>query len=340
KKLAADHPDTLATLHNLAKAYLHAGRLPEAIELSEHVREVCVRTLGADHPHTLTTLNNLAGAYQAVGRLPEAIKLFEYVRDEQAKKLGADHPKTLATLNNLATAYWSTTRLDKSVPLFEDLLKRMQALLGRNHPSTQQCVANLGVNYKDSGRLEEAVPLLEEAYHASHQIQTLHWVGAQLLDAYVKAGKTTDAAGLVQELLAEARTTVPQASPQLAGVLAQAGLTLLRVKAWTEAEGVLRECLATREKIQPDTWTTFNTKSMLGEALLGQEKYAEAEALLLAGYEGMKEHEAAIPPEGKIRLTEALRRLADFYAATGQAEKADEWRKKLEKTRATEEKPN
>jgi hypothetical protein len=29
----------------------------------------------------------------------------------------------------------------------------------------------------------------------------------------------------------------------------------------------------------------------------------------------------------------------DFYAATGQAEKADEWRKKLEATRAAEEKP-
>jgi hypothetical protein len=73
---------------------------------------------------------------------------------------------------------------------------------------------------------------------------------------------------------------------------------------------------------------------MLGQALVGQEKFAEAEPLLVAGYEGPKEHEAAIPPEGKVRLTEALRRLIDFYAATGQAEKADEWRKKLDETKA------
>jgi len=33
---------------------------------------------------------------------------------------------------------------------------------------------------------------------------------------------------------------------------------------------VLRECVAIREKTQPDAWTTFNTQSMLGGALLGQ----------------------------------------------------------------------
>jgi hypothetical protein len=45
---------------------------------------------------------------------------------------------------------------------------------------------------------------------------------------------------------------------------------------------------------------------MLGGALLGQQKYAEAESLLLDGYKGMNEREAAIPPLGKIRLSEAL----------------------------------
>ena len=41
------------------------------------------------------------------------------------------------------------------------------------------------------------------------------------------------------------------------------------------------------ENTQPDVWTTFNTQSLLGGAP-GQKKFAEAEPLLLAGYEGMK----------------------------------------------------
>jgi eukaryotic-like serine/threonine-protein kinase len=46
--------------------------------------------------------------------------------------------------------------------------------------------------------------------------------------------------------------------------------------------------LAVQEKNQPDAWSTFNAKSMLGGALLCQKIYAEAEPLLLVGYEGMK----------------------------------------------------
>ena len=68
---------------------------------------------------------------------------------------------------------------------------------------------------------------------------------------------------------------------------------------------------------------------MLGGSLLGQKKYVEAEPLLLAGYEGMKQREVKIPPEGKVRLNETLQRLAQLCDATQRPEQAVEWRKKL-----------
>ena len=70
---------------------------------------------------------------------------------------------------------------------------------------------------------------------------------------------------------------------------------LFQQRKWAEAEPVLRECLAVREKSQPDDWITFNTRSMLGDSLLGQKKFAEAVTLILAGYEGMKAREAKNP---------------------------------------------
>jgi hypothetical protein len=73
---------------------------------------------------------------------------------------------------------------------------------------------------------------------------------------------------------------------------------------------------------------------MLGEALLGQKTHAEAELLLLAGYEGMKQREAKVPPLGKVRLTEALERLVQLFEATGQMDKANQWRKKWEEAKA------
>ncbi len=92
---------------------------------------------------------------------------------------------------------------------------------------------------------------------------------------------------------------MPKDSPELGGVLAQLGLALLQQKKWTESEPLLRECLAIREKTQPEVWSTFNTQSMLGGALLGQKKYADAEPLLLAGYVGMKQREKTIPEQGR-----------------------------------------
>ena len=58
---------------------------------------------------------------------------------------------------------------------------------------------------------------------------------------------------------------------------------------------MLREGLAIREKVTSDDWRRFHTMSQLGEALLGQGRHAEAESLIVSGYEGMKARERGSP---------------------------------------------
>jgi hypothetical protein len=147
-----------------------------------------------------------------------------------------------------------------------------------------------------------------------------------LLDAYAQAGDDARLANLLQEQLAEARKTLPKDSPQLAGVLAQIGLLLSEHKKSTEAETLLRESLAIRQKTQPEVWTTFNAQSLLGGALLLQKKYADAEPLLLQGYQGMKQREKTIPALGSTRIPEALDRLIDLYTATIKPDEVKKWR--------------
>jgi hypothetical protein len=59
---------------------------------------------------------------------------------------------------------------------------------------------------------------------------------------------------------------------------------------------------------------------MLGGALLGQKKYADAEPLLLQGYEGTKKREKTIPPPGIIYIPEALDRLIELSTVTNKPE--------------------
>ena len=111
---------------------------------------------------------------------------------------------------------------------------------------------------------------------------------------------------------------------------------MLKQHKYADSDSLLRECLKIREQKEPDDWKTFNTKSMLGASLLGQNNYAEAEPQLLAGYEGMKQREEKIPPQGKVRLTEAIEGLVQFFEATGEKDKAAKWRKKLPVTKSAE----
>jgi hypothetical protein len=151
-------------------------------------------------------------------------------------------------------------------------------------------------------------------------------VDGHLSEAYARVGEKRKLADLLREQVTEARKLLPPDSPQLAQHLATAGRVLLQARAFSDAENLLRECFTIRQKTQSDAWSTFNTQSTLGEALMGQRKYAEAEPLLLKGYEGMKVREKTIPGSGKIRIPEALDRLIELYTATNKPDEVKKWR--------------
>jgi tetratricopeptide (TPR) repeat protein/tRNA A-37 threonylcarbamoyl transferase component Bud32 len=346
------HPDVAASLAQLAATYCAQGQYARAEPLQaralaiyemalgpDHTAALAIReqAYGPDHPDAASSLNFLATLYHDQGQLTQAEALLKRALAIYERAFGPDHPELLRTKGNLASVYRSQGKLDKSVPLFEEVLKAREAKLGRKHPATLRTVGNVGVNYKDAGRLAEAIPLLEEAYRASKQYPRLGVLFAPaLLDAYTEAAdpakpeSTVRVVTLMQEMLADARATLPKDSPELAGQLAQIGMPLLTLKAWDEAEPLIREALAIREAKAPDDWRTFDTRSMLGAALLGQNKLAEAEPLLLDGYQGMKEREAVIRPWAKVRIPEALERLVRLYEATGNETEATAWRSKLE----------
>jgi serine/threonine protein kinase len=324
--LGPDHPDTLTSMDELARSYRDAGKLDLALPLLEESLKLRKAKLGAGHPDTLTNTDELARGYRDAKKPDLALPLLEETFNLHKAKLGPDHPDTLISMNNLGACYWSLRRLDKSIPLLEELLPLQEKKLGRSHPDTLQTMANLGMNYKAAGRVAEAIPLLEEAYTASKKHAALRRYGTPLLDAYVKAGKFAEAVKLIDELLADARQTLPNDSPQLARQLAGFGSDFLEMKEYAAAEPLLRECLAIREKKESNVWTTFNTQSMLGGSLLSQKQYKDAEPLLLKGYEGMKDREKDISPQDAIRISEALDRLIELYTATDKPQEANKWR--------------
>jgi len=87
--------------------------------------------------------------------------------------------------------------------------------------------------------------------------------------------------------------------------------SLISENAWRSPVGWARKISIRTEKL-PDSWLRFNAMSLLGEALSGLGKHAEAEPLLLEGYAKMQP-----PKNAASRKSEALERIVKLYESWG-----------------------
>ena len=100
-------------------------------------------------------------------------------------------------------------------------------------------------------------------------------------------------------------------------------------KKYIEAEALLRECLALREVKHAVRWMTFRTRSLLGTALLGQKKHADAEPFIIDGCAGLKRREDKIPYDERSSLPDSIQRAVDLYTQWDRKVEAQKWQKRL-----------
>ncbi len=333
-RLGVNHLETLQSMKNLAGVYRAAGRLDKSVPLFEETLSLQKAQLGPGHPQTLMSMNGLALAFQSAGKLDRALPLVEEALALHKTTFGPTHPQTLMCMANLAKICYSLDQVDRAVTLFEEVGTLTKSRLGVDHPDTLTVMNNLAVTYGAAGRRAEEIALHETTLKRreaklGHDHPDLLQSRQNLGMAYEAVGRWADAEPMWRDKLARHRKTEPPDSPLVASDLAVLALNLQKQAKWQEAEAPLRECLDIRAKAIPDGWLRFNTIGQLGEALLGQARFAEAEPLVIQGYEQMKAREATIPAAGKTRLSEAAERVVRMYEAWGKPETAARWKATL-----------
>jgi tetratricopeptide (TPR) repeat protein len=102
---------------------------------------------------------------------------------------------------------------------------------------------------------------------------------------------------------------------------------LLRKGRHADAESLLRASLEAYELVLfEEHWQMCELRSLLGAALAGQERFEEAEELLLNAYDRMKDDPGA-PPES---IAAAVERIVALYDASDRPAEANEWRATLD----------
>lgn len=333
-------PPETATLglvqHHLAEVYCALQKCAEARDLA-----AAAVGLYARHPQWSSGERNHAyRVYLSVllnlGENAQAERVYAEAIAAERRSGGGDGVVLAQYLGDLATLLQVSARPAEAEEAFREGL---QALREHSERVAQGELAAMILHHladllRERRALPEARLLAEEGYSLFRRnpdwppAERQH-AGFVLKEILVAQGDLEAAATVcrqrVEDLQAEGRPD----SPELAGLLSELTLVLLADQKFPEAEAAARPSLRIREKQIPDDWRTFNSRSLLGGALLGQQKHAEAEPLLRSGYEGMKEREAKIPPQGKPRLKEALQRLVQLCEETGRPEKAQEWRREM-----------
>jgi serine/threonine protein kinase/tetratricopeptide (TPR) repeat protein len=336
--LGPEHVDTLDSQRALGVVYRSCGRLEEAISLYEQTLASQRRKLGPDFPDTLATQNTLAVAYRQSGRVDEAIALLEQSLSGFRAKLGPEHANTLNVQHNLAAAYLAAGRIAEATDLLERTRAAQMRNLGPNHPETLHTQNQLARAYLDGGQIEQSITLFESTLTARKSklgpkhLDTL-WTMHGLALAYARSALPERAEPLFQEVLEVRRAKLSPGHRDIAVTLDDFGRYLVHQHKYAEAEGLLRDCLASGEGCLRNNWIRFDAQSTLGAALLGQLKRNEAEAWLVQGYEGLKAHRSAIPLPMQYRLREAAQHLVEFYDAAGNKNEANRWRKQLNNLR-------
>ena len=147
-----------------------------------------------------------------------------------------------------------------------------------------------------------------------------------LADTYDRDGQFAKSELHYRWMLEQASNAKRQDPSRIALYRNWLGLNLLRQRKGAEAEPELRQSLEYYENAASADWRQFETKALLGGALLLEKKYSDAEPFLKAGYEGMRQRFAEMPPRDRPRVRETLDRLIELAEALADNEAAAKWR--------------
>jgi serine/threonine protein kinase/tetratricopeptide (TPR) repeat protein len=334
RTLGEEHPQTVASMNDLATIYEDEGKFAPAEQLLVRANDIERRVLGEEHPDTLIGMNNLASLYSRQGMFAKAEALDSKVLETRKRVLGVDHPLTLASMNNLAVEYARDGQYAQAEPLLVAVLEARRRVLGDGNPDTLLSMNNLAGLYRRQGKYAQAEPLFAKALETQGRLLgpdhplTLASMN-NLASLYQAERKYGQAEPLFLKALAGRRRILGPEHPDTLLTLRNLARLQIDEAHYAQAEVQSREAVSVFEKTAPAGWERYYAQCLLGESLAGQRKLPEAEPLLLAGYDGMKQKEASIPPANRPDLRQSGEWIVRLYERWNKQEKAATWRKTL-----------
>ena len=332
--LGAEHPRRLITFQELGYLYVNEGKYAQAEALFTKVLGVRRRTLRADDPLILASLESLAFLYLDEGEYAKAEPLYAEVVQGWRRVSGDRHPDTLEDIVNLAAVYRKEGKYAQAEQMLTEVVDTQRRALGPEHRKTLNGMRNLAGLYRDEGKYEASERLATKALDAATRLmgaghpQTL-LVMEELALVYRRERKNAQAEVLYAKLLNLEERALGREHPKRLASMNDLAFVCLARREYAKAERLAVTALGAYKNAATETWHRYESEVLLGASLAGQNKYFEAEPMLLSGYAGMIKSGAKIPAGSRFKVTNAGSWIVRLYERWHHDENAKEWRKKL-----------
>ncbi|MEZ6084780.1 MAG: tetratricopeptide repeat protein [Phycisphaerae bacterium] len=291
------------------------------------------RKRGPDAGGLADSLMELGAVLSRDAVYDEAEALQREALDIQRRMHGSDSAYVGGTLSTLAVTLKRRNKLDEAEAMFREALANLSLNHGPEHPSTLTAMINLGGLLAERGEhkqaesiFREALPLMREA----HGDDSFH-VGiacAKLADVLRRQDKLEEAeqfaregVGIFEQAMGEHPYTA-RAKSELGSILFEMQRYEEAAPLYTQAAEIYHKTLGPTHPVYPDTLILLGeTQQKLGHNDEADKSFAEAETLILADFETVKDDNARAN-EIRARLS---KRIAEFYSKWGKVDQAESW---------------
>lgn len=358
--LGDDHPSILPPLTNLGAVLWYQEKHEESLAVAEQAMGVARRALPREHASVLNAEDNYVKTLVGVGRYDDALAMIEQLITDRRELLGETHHETVMIVDHYRDLLDQLEREEQQRAFTIDLISRWKSLAEAPGAPVSASIryAEILMNAKPEDlrdaklamqaarRAEEApneagMEMLASAYAMNGDFAGAVQAQRQAVElvsptdpqrrAILQEGlamllmQTPDfpaAKAYLTGLVQERRTLAPRGQ-NLEISIALLAEALAELGELPESEALWAEVLELRTaRLSPAHRVVAFTKSAYGDVIARQGRFAEAEPLLLAGYEGLRDSSTARPDS----VAKARERLVRLYEQWGRPEQASTWR--------------
>jgi len=322
-----EHLDYVTSVEHLAEVRsLTQLDVAETVRLRRQALELRRRLSGPAHPATADAMFELSSALHHAGDRAAAFPLFE----EWLALIERHPPERTAQravqLESAGILLWLRGEPERAEALLRDALAARRELYGDRHPMVAGSMLDLAGLFQNQGRHddayalnEEAVRLLRRSYPDGHLLlaEAIRDQGRSL----TRLQRHEEAIPVLRESLVMLARYVDESALIMGLTRADLAVALTFNGQPAEAEAEARAAIRSLSgELGVDNSVVVVAHITLGDALRAGGRYAEAEPLLLAGYERFREPRPVTEHWRRYALA-ALIRLYEAQGRTAEAEK-------------------